>query len=144
MDKRHIREKAEAQRHSNIEFHSFRRWFITKAEEAGVPPNIISTVVGHAGGLQGMTLGVYSGGPSLDQLRACVGAVRLPARLGVEAGSPTKGVAGHLHAELDSFISTMPLTISAAASRRSPSAGSPSIAIPTRNAPTAPMPVQTM
>jgi hypothetical protein len=32
----------------------------------------ISTVVGHAEGRKGMTLGVYSGGPSLDQLRTCV------------------------------------------------------------------------
>ncbi len=73
-----IHEKPQGQRQSNIDFHSFRRWFITKAEQAGVPPNIISTVVGHAEGRKGMTLGVYSGGPSLDQLRACIEAVRLP------------------------------------------------------------------
>jgi integrase len=74
-----IHEQAEGQRQSNIDFHSFRRWFITKAEQAGIPPHIISTVVGHAEGRKGMTLSTYSGGPALDQLRSCVEAVRLPA-----------------------------------------------------------------
>lgn len=77
-----VHEKPEGQRQSNIDFHSFRRWFITKAEQAGIPPNIISMVVGHAEGRKGMTLGVYSGGPSLDQMRACVEAVRLPSLTG--------------------------------------------------------------
>lgn len=83
-----VHEKPEGQRQSNIDFHSFRRWFITKAEQAGVPPNIISTVVGHAEGRKGMTLGVYSGGPSLDQLRTCVEAVELPPGPVDESGSP--------------------------------------------------------
>ena len=88
MHKCHIHEKPKGQRQSNVDFHSFRRWFITKAEQAGVPPNIISTVVGHAEGRQGMTLGVYSGGPSLDRLRTCVEAVRLPSGPVDESGSP--------------------------------------------------------
>jgi len=82
-----VHEKPVGQRQSNVDFHSFRRWFITKAEQAGVPPNIISTVVGHAEGRKGMTLGVYSAGPALDQLRACVEAVKLPARS--EAAAPS-------------------------------------------------------
>jgi integrase len=73
-----IDERKDGQRQSNIDFHSFRRWFVTKAEEAGQPPHIISAVVGHAGGRQGMTLGLYSGGPSEAQMRAVVESVKLP------------------------------------------------------------------
>lgn len=73
-----IDERKEGQRQSNIDFHSFRRWFVTKAEEAGQPPHIISSVVGHAEGRQGMTLGLYSGGPSETQMRAAVESVLLP------------------------------------------------------------------
>jgi len=40
--------------------------------------HIIEAVVGHVGARQGMTLGRYSGGPSVEQKRACVEAVRLP------------------------------------------------------------------
>jgi len=71
-------ERKDGQRQSNIDFHSFRRWFVTKAEEAGQPPHIISAVVGHAEGRQGMTLGLYSGGPSEAQMRAVVESVKLP------------------------------------------------------------------
>ncbi|MFT4077853.1 tyrosine-type recombinase/integrase [Rhodomicrobium sp.] len=63
-------------RRSLVNFHSFRRWFITKAERAGIPEGTIATVVGHK--RTGMTFGLYSGGPDLDQLRACIEAVRLP------------------------------------------------------------------
>jgi integrase len=73
-----IDERKDGQRQSNIDFHSFRRWFVTKAEEAGQPPHIISAVVGHAEGRQGMTLGLYSGGPSEAQMRAVVESVQLP------------------------------------------------------------------
>lgn len=44
----------------------------------------------------------------------------------------------------DSFISSSPATISIAAATRIMLAGSPSTMTPTRNAPTAPMPVQIM
>lgn len=65
-------------RQSDADFHSFRRWFATKAEQADQPPHVISAVLGHKEGRQGMTLGVYSAGPSLEQRRAVVEAVRLP------------------------------------------------------------------
>lgn len=72
-----IDERQEGQRRSLVNFHSFRRWFITEAERAGQPPHIIEAVVGHR--RQGMSLGVYSGGPSVhDQMRTCVEAVLLP------------------------------------------------------------------
>ncbi|MBD7942153.1 DUF6538 domain-containing protein [Brevundimonas guildfordensis] len=74
-------------RQSDADFHSFRRWFATKAEQAGQPPHLISAVLGHKEGREGMTLGVYSAGPSLDQRRAVVEAVRLPRGVRAEAGT---------------------------------------------------------
>lgn len=65
-------------RRSRVNFHSFRRWFITKAEQAGQPVSTIQLVVGHK--REGMTLGVYSGGATLEQLRECVEAVQLPTK----------------------------------------------------------------
>lgn len=63
-------------RRSLVNFHSFRRWFITKAEQADQPEHIIAVVVGHK--RQGMTLGRYSAGPLIAQARRCVEAVKLP------------------------------------------------------------------
>ena len=69
-------DQRQGQRQSPKDFHSLRRWFITKCEEAGQQENIIAAVVGHT--RPGMTFGVYSGGPSVDQKIACVEAVNLP------------------------------------------------------------------
>jgi hypothetical protein len=63
-------------RRSRVNFHSYRRWWITKAEQAGVPDNLIGAVVGHR--RPGLSLGLYSAGPSFDQLRQAVEAVKLP------------------------------------------------------------------
>lgn len=71
-----VDEKADWKRQSNVDFHSFRRWFTTKAEQAGQPPHIIDAVTGHK--RPGETLGRYSQGPSIEQLRMCVEAVKLP------------------------------------------------------------------
>jgi integrase len=71
-----VDERRPGKRRSLVNFHSFRRWFITKAERAGIPEPTIMTVVGHK--RPGMTFGVYSGGPQWEQLRACVEAVKLP------------------------------------------------------------------
>jgi integrase len=65
-------------RRSLVTFHSFRRWFITRAVNAGQPPHIVSLVVGHKEGRKGMTLGRYWQGAEDDALRACVEAVKLP------------------------------------------------------------------
>jgi len=62
---------------SRVDFHSFRRWFITKAEQAGIGPHIIAAVVGHRRG--NITMDLYSGGPTVEkQMKACVEAVKLP------------------------------------------------------------------
>jgi integrase len=57
-------------------FHSFRRWFISKAEQAGQPESVIAAVVGHR--RPGLTFGRYSSGPGVELMRACVEAVKLP------------------------------------------------------------------
>lgn len=66
----------EDKRRSLVNFHSFRRWFITKAEQAGQPESTIQTVVGQK--RASIAFGVYSAGPSVEQLRSCVEAVKLP------------------------------------------------------------------
>jgi integrase len=71
-----VDEKADWKRQSNVDFHSFRRWFTTKAERAHQLPHIIDAVTGHK--RPGETLGRYSQGPSMTQLRECVEAVKLP------------------------------------------------------------------
>ena len=71
-----VDEVIDGKRRSLVNFHSFRRWFITKAEQAEQPETIIAAVVGHK--RQGMTLGRYSAGPLIDQAQRCVEAVRLP------------------------------------------------------------------
>jgi hypothetical protein len=71
-----VDERPDGQRTSNVDFHSWRRWFIQRAEWAGQPPHIIQSVVGHK--REGMTLGVYSKVSSEEQHRACVEAVKLP------------------------------------------------------------------
>lgn len=72
--------KVEGQRRSLVKFHSFRRWFVTEAEQAGQQESIISEVVGHEEGRKSITLKVDSRGPSEDQKRRCVEAVRLPSQ----------------------------------------------------------------
>jgi len=64
-------------RGSRVDMHSTRRWFITKAEQAGHDPWTIGFVVGHQSSRNNMTLH-YSAGPSDDQLRAVVESVKLP------------------------------------------------------------------
>lgn len=89
-----VTEKAsEDQRQSNIDFHSWRRWFIRKAVDAllngakGYNPWIIAAVVGHSaegGVLEGvtlpleMTMGRYPGKDPWAAMVACVNAVKLP------------------------------------------------------------------
>jgi hypothetical protein len=59
-----------------VNAHSWRRWFISKAERAGQPENVIAAVVGHR--RPGLTFGRYSSGPGVELMRACVEAVKLP------------------------------------------------------------------
>ncbi|RWC40549.1 MAG: integrase [Mesorhizobium sp.] len=71
-----VEDVRDGKRRSLVNFHSFRRWFITKAEQAGQPESTIQTVVGQK--RASIAFGVYSAGPTLEQLTVCVQAVRLP------------------------------------------------------------------
>ncbi len=70
-------ETPEGNRHSRIDFHSLRRWFITSARNVGIDRATVAALVGHETG--NLTDDTYSGGPSETLLRACVEVVRLPA-----------------------------------------------------------------
>lgn len=71
-----IEERKPGQRQSNVDFHSFRRWFVTAAEQAGQAETTIAALVGHK--RAGITFGKYSGGPSDPQHVAVVESVHLP------------------------------------------------------------------
>lgn len=81
-----VEEMIPGRRRSLVNFHSFRRWFITTAERAGQNGDIIAAVVGHK--RSGMTLGRYSEGPEMRQARRCVAAVKLPPIDGREVTEP--------------------------------------------------------
>ena len=83
-----VDERVEGQRQSNVDFHSFRRWFVTAAERGGYAPWTVAAVVGHE--REGITFGVYSSGPELKRLREVVESIRLP------AGSPIESPEGPL------------------------------------------------
>jgi integrase len=71
-----VDEQIPGRRRSLVNFHSFRRWFITEAERANVRPELISALVGHK--RSGMTLGRYSEGPEMKAARRAIAAVKLP------------------------------------------------------------------
>lgn len=81
-----VDETVEGERQSLIDFHSFRRWFVTKCNEAlergvtGFTPFTVAEVVGHKKEDMslGMTFGVYAGASGVKALRACVESVELP------------------------------------------------------------------
>ena len=81
-----VDERPEGRRHSRIDFHSFRRWFIKKARDAihagatGYDQWTIADVVGHDRESEGlsMTMGRYPGRAPEAAMRACVEAVKLP------------------------------------------------------------------
>lgn len=75
-----VDDKLEGRRRSLANFHSLRRWFVHETEQAGQPETTVASVVGHTEGRKSMTFGVYSKGPSEEQRRACVEAVKLPPR----------------------------------------------------------------
>lgn len=73
-------------RRSLVNFHSFRRWFISRMEQADVPENMIAGIVGHRNGT--ITLNVYSEGPLMTSARRAVAKVRLPRLDGGEVREP--------------------------------------------------------
>lgn len=79
-----IDDVVEGKRRSLVNFHSFRRWFITKSERAGVDGDLLAAVVGHK--RSGLTLGRYSEGPEMVAAMGAVAKVMLPPL----DGSPVK------------------------------------------------------
>jgi integrase len=71
-----VEDREEGRRHSRIDFHSLRRWFITRARNAGIDQAVVAAIVGHRAG--NLADDCYSGGPEMAQRRRCVEAVRLP------------------------------------------------------------------
>ncbi len=74
-----VTEVVEGKRRSLVNFHSFRRTFITKARHAGFPEADIADVVGHdTDAKKTMTFGTYTDGAAMEQRRAVVEAVMVP------------------------------------------------------------------
>ncbi|HEV2545314.1 MAG TPA: tyrosine-type recombinase/integrase [Methylobacterium sp.] len=71
-----VRDEVENKRRSLVNFHSFRRWFITKLEHEGVNGDLIAAIVGHKRG--GLTLDRYSSGPKLQAALEAISKVKLP------------------------------------------------------------------
>jgi integrase len=78
-----VDELLEGHRRSRVNFHSWRRWFITKADQQGHRREDIERTVGHK--VQGMSLGTYSGGASVEQLKVVVESVKLPNGIVIDA-----------------------------------------------------------
>ena len=74
--------KPDGQRQSNVDFHSWRRWFAGMARDAGNTDWTVAAFLGHdTSGLKGnLTMGVkgYAGAVKDDALMACVESVRAP------------------------------------------------------------------
>lgn len=64
-------------RESDLVFHSFRHWFLTAALNAGCIKEHAQAVIGHAPD-KGVTTSVYYKGPTKENRRAVVDAIRLP------------------------------------------------------------------
>lgn len=82
-----VDDRVPGQRRSRVNFHSWRRWFITEALRAKQPDRVVKQVVGHKLPTADVTLGVYFGGDLISALRECVEAVRLPSAT-CEKGGP--------------------------------------------------------
>lgn len=73
-----VHDKRPGARRSKVNFHSFRRWFATKAEDAGHRENVVAEIMGHESEV-GITFGLYSNAQLKRLKRACVESVKLPA-----------------------------------------------------------------
>lgn len=78
--KQGVSDLVDGKRRDRVNFHSFRRWFITKALQAGQPELVVQIVVGHKP--QSVAASVYLGGLTMEQMKDCVEAVQLPTLIG--------------------------------------------------------------
>jgi integrase len=72
-----VNDKRPGARRSKVNFHSFRRWFATKAEEAGQRENVVAAIMGHRKDV-GITFNLYSKAELFELKRLCIEAVKLP------------------------------------------------------------------
>lgn len=63
-------------RRARVNFHSFRRWFISRAEQIGIDDPMINALVGHKN--SSISLAVYSEGPVMQRARRAIAKVKLP------------------------------------------------------------------
>jgi integrase len=78
-----VNDKRPGARRSKVNFHSFRRWFATKAEEAGQRENVVAAIMGHRKDV-GITFNLYSKAELFTLKRQCVEAVKLRVRVTVK------------------------------------------------------------
>lgn len=72
-----VHDKRPGARRSKVNFHSFRRWFATKAEDAGHRENVVAAIMGHESAV-GITFGLYSNAQLKRLKKVCVESVKLP------------------------------------------------------------------
>lgn len=71
-----ITDDIDGKRRSLVNFHSFRRWFITVGERAKIDGDLLAAIVGHK--RSGITLGRYSEGPDVEAAKSALAMIRLP------------------------------------------------------------------
>ncbi len=86
-----IDEREDGARQANVDLHSLRRWFISKARDAinegatGFTMYTVAEVVGHQKDDLGLAMtSQYAGQETRAAKAACVRAVRLPSRVNVQ------------------------------------------------------------
>lgn len=72
-----VDDKRPGARRSKVNFHSFRRWFATKAEDAGNRENVVGDIMGHESDV-GITFGLYSHAQLKKLKKACIESVKFP------------------------------------------------------------------
>lgn len=97
---RQVDDKPAGKKMSRVNFHSFRRWFISEAVKAGTPMHVLRQVVGHEQPKSDVTLSTYFRGELEQAKAACVNAVVMPESvrklLPVSSGQLTGPAAGEL------------------------------------------------
>lgn len=81
-----VEDKVPGHRRSRVNYHSFRRWFITKGERSSPPVGMIEALVGHT--RKGITLSVYSEGPEMQAARKTIRKINLPPLDGTPVSEP--------------------------------------------------------
>ncbi|TXN07501.1 integrase [Methylobacterium sp. WL103] len=71
-----VADVVDGKRRSLVNFHSFRRWFITKGERAAIDGDLLAAIVGHK--RSGLTLGRYSEGPEMSAAKMAIAKIKLP------------------------------------------------------------------